>query len=72
MVYSLIKDLKTQKSKKHDHIKFWLFYIEARKGLVGNKFELSKNSKAYLIFLLLLLKLVDLEIFIQDILYYQL
>ena len=47
------------KNKKLYYHKVKLFFIKARKKSISYKIELHKNVKIYLIFYLLLLKLVD-------------
>lgn len=66
------KNLKIKKkSKKLDYIKVKQFFIKAKKGIVSYKLKLPKNAKVYFMFHVLLLKLEDLKILIQDMFYYQ-
>jgi len=49
-----------------------LFFVKKTKKSVNYKLDLFKNVKVFLVFYILLLKLVDLNIFIQKIFYYKL
>ena len=60
-----------KKSKELDYIKFELLFIKTKKETFNYKLELPKYAKVYFIFHLLLLKLVDLTILIQNIFYHQ-
>ena len=71
-VYLLIKDLKTRKnSKKLNYVNVGLFFIKANKKIINYKYELPKNGKIYIIFYVLLLKLAQFKILIQNKFYYQ-
>jgi len=71
-VYFLTKNLKIKKSKikKLTLIKIELFFIKAIKKSINYKLDLLKNIKVFSKFYLFLLKLIDLNIFIQEIFYY--
>ena len=65
-VYLLTKNLKTKKSsKKLNHVKIDLFFIKEIKRLKTYKLKLSKETKIFSVFDILLLKLVDLNTSIQ-------
>ncbi len=49
-----------------------MFFVKKTKKSVNYKLDLFKNVKVFLVFYILLLKLVDLNIFIQKIFYYKL
>ena len=48
-----------KKSKKLNYIKIELFFIKITKKNISYKLKLSKDIKIYLLFYILLLKLVD-------------
>jgi len=61
----LIKNLKIRKkSKKLNYIKIKLFFIKVIKKLINYKLDLFKDSKMFLVFYILLLKLFDFNTFI--------
>jgi hypothetical protein len=71
-MYLLTKNLKTRKkSKKLDHIKVESFFIKAIKESINYELDLLKNAKVFLVFHISLLKLVDLNTFIQKTFYYK-
>jgi hypothetical protein len=49
-----------------------LFFVKKIKKLVNYKFDLFVNVKVFLVFYILLLKLVDLIMFLQNIFYFYL
>jgi len=49
-----------------------LFFVKKTKRLVNYKLDLFKNVKVFLVFYILLLKLVDLIMFLQNIFYFYL
>jgi len=49
-----------------------LFFVKKIKKLINYKLNLFKNVKVFLVFYILLLKLVNLSIFIQETFYYKL
>lgn len=66
-VYLLIRNLKTRRlGKKLNNVKVGLLFIKKSKRLVSYEVDLPKNAKVDLVFYVLLLKLVDLEIPIQN------
>ncbi len=72
-VYFLTKNLRTRKlNKKLNYIKVESFFVKKTKKLVNYKLNLLKNIKIFLVFYILLLKLVDLNTFIQKTFYYKL
>ena len=72
-VYLFTKNLRTRKlSKKLNYIKVNLFFVKKTKRSINYKLNLFKNIKIFLVFYILLLKSVDLNIFIQKIFYYKL
>jgi ribosomal protein L11 len=59
-VYLLTKNLKIKRlSQKLDYKKVGLFRIKRVKELVNFKLDLSKGTRIYLVFYILLLELVD-------------
>ena len=70
-VYLLIKNLKIwKKSKKLNYVKVEIFFIKVKKKVIKYKLKLAKKSKIWLIFYMLVLKLVNSKIPIQDKFYY--
>ncbi len=64
-IYFFTKNLRIEKlNKKLYYIKVKLFFIKKTKKLVNYKLNLFKNIKIFLVFYILLLKLVDLIIFL--------
>jgi hypothetical protein len=64
-MYSLTKNLKIKRlNKKLNYIKIQLSFIKIVKRLINYKLDLLKNVKIFLIFYILLLKLIDFNIFI--------
>ncbi len=55
-----------------NYIKIKLFFIKKIKKLINYKLNLFKNIKIFLIFYILLLKLANLIIFLQNIFYFYL
>ncbi len=49
-----------------------MFFVKKTKRLVNYKLDLFKNVKVFLVFYILLLKLVDLIMFLQNIFYFYL
>ena len=49
-----------------------MFFVKKIKKLVNYKFDLFVNVKVFLVFYILLLKLVDLIMFLQNIFYFYL
>ncbi len=71
-MYFFTKNLKTRKlSKKLNYIKVELFFVKKTKELINYTLDLFKNAKVFLIFNILLLKLIDFNTFIQKIFYYK-
>jgi len=71
-MYLLTKNLKTRKkSKKLNHIKVESFFIKAIKESINYELDLLKDAKVFLVFHISLLKLVDLNTFIQKTFYYK-
>ncbi len=68
-----IKNLKTRKlNKKLNYIKVELFFVKKTKKSINYKLDLSKNIKIFLVFYILLLKLTNLIMFLQNIFYFYL
>ncbi len=64
-MYFFTKKFKTRKlSKKLNYIKVKLFFVKKTKELINYKLDLLKNIKVLLVFYILLLKLIDLNMFI--------
>jgi hypothetical protein len=64
-MYFFTKKFKTRKlSKKLNYIKVKLFFVKKTKELINYKLDLLKNIKVFLVFYILLLKLIDLDMFI--------
>ena len=57
-------------SKKLNHIKIKLFFINTKKKTINYKYKLSKNAKIYLKFQILLLDLINLKKLIKKIFCY--
>ncbi len=55
-----------------NYIKIKLFFVKKTKKSINYKLDLFKNVKVFLVFYILLLKLIDSSIFIQKIFYYKL
>jgi len=72
-MYLLTKNLKIKKLKKKKlyYIKIELFFIKQIKKLINYKLNLSKNAKIFLIFYILLLKLIDFFTSIQNTFLYE-
>ena len=67
----LTKKFKTKKlNKKFDYVKIELFFIKSKKSRINYELKLLLNTRIYSIFYILLLKLVDFNIFIQKTFYY--
>jgi len=49
-----------------------LFFVEKTKKLINYKLNLLKNAKIFLVFYILLLRLANLIMFLQDIFYFYL
>ena len=62
---------KNNKNKKLNLIKIETFYIKRIKGRKTYKLNLFKNVKIHSIFNIFLLKLIDLNILIQEIFHYE-
>ncbi len=72
-IYLFTKNLKTKKlSKKLNYIKVKSFFVKKIKKLINYELDLLKNVKIFLIFYILLLKLIDLSTSIQETFYYKL
>ena len=69
-IFLLIKNFKKNKNKKLNSIKVEAFFIKKIKKFKSYKLNLSKNVKISLIFNIFLLKLIDLNTFIQKIFRY--
>ena len=66
------KNLKIKKlSKKLNYVKIELFFVKNQKDRINYKFELSKNTRIYLMFYISLLKSIDSKTFIQKTFHYQ-
>jgi len=64
-MYFFIKNLRTRKlNKKLNYVKVKSFLVKKIKRLINYELDLSKNVKVFLVFYILLLKLVDLNTFI--------
>ena len=71
-VYLLIKNLRSKRlSKKLDYIKVRPFLIKEVKGIINYKLNLPTNTKIHPVFYILLLKLVDPNILIQNAFYFE-
>ena len=71
-IYLLIKNLKIKlKSKKLNYLKIKPFFSKARKKIGNYKLKVSKNVMVYFVFNILVIKLVDIKIFILNIFQYQ-
>ena len=71
-VYLLTKNLKTRRpAKKLNYIKVGPFLIKQVKGPITYRLELLKDAKIYPVFYILLLKLVYLDILLQEIFYFK-
>ena len=63
--------LKIKKSnKKLNYVKVESFFIKDQKNWINYKFELSKNTRIYLVFYISLLKSIDSKTFIQKTFHY--
>ena len=72
-IYLFTKNLRTRKlNKKLNYIKVRLFFVKKTKKSINYKLDLFKNVKIFLIFYILLLKLANLTIFLQNIFYFYL
>jgi len=72
-MYLFIKNLKTRKlSKKLNYIKVELFFVKKTKKSINYKLDLLKNVKVFLIFYILLLKLTNSIMSLQDTFYFYL
>ncbi len=49
-----------------------MFFVEKTKKLINYKLNLLKNAKIFLVFYILLLRLANLIMFLQDIFYFYL
>ena len=71
-IYFFIKNFKKKdKNKKLNLIKVKIFLVKKIKKFKNYKLNLSKNVKIHLVFNISLLKLIDLNIFIQEIFHYE-
>ena len=68
-VYLLTKNLK-KKNKKLDYIKVRSFFIKVKNENISCKLTLFKDTKVYLVFSILLLKLISFKISIYNMFYY--
>ena len=70
-VYFLTKNLKTRKSsKKLNYIKVELFLVKKTKKSINYKLDLFQNIKVFSVFYILLLKLANSIISLQNIFYF--
>ena len=71
-MYFFTINLKNKRSsKKLDHIKIELFFVEKIKELVNYKLQLSSNIKIHLVFHVSFLKFIDFTISIQITFHYE-
>lgn len=70
-VYLLGKNIKKRKKyRKLDYVKIEIFFIKAKNKTLSFKQKLSKNVKLYFVFYVLLLKITDFKILIQNMFHY--
>ncbi len=72
-IYLFTKNLKTRKlNKKLNYVKVKLFLVKKTKKLINYKLDLFKNVEVFLVFYILLLKLVNSITFLQNTFYFHL
>ena len=72
-IYFFTKNLKIRKlSKKLNYVKVKSFLVKRAKRLINYELDLLKNAKVFLVFYILLLKLIDSSTSIQKTFHYKL
>ena len=71
-IYLFTKNFKIKRlSKKINYVKVELLFVKKVKRLINYKLNLFKDIKVFLVFYISLLKLVNLNMFIQEFFYYK-